>query len=147
MADCHVSWPHTRRDQRSVHSNAHPTGLSKFPDPTTGDMAPLRDATTRRRHRQGGGLPGVFSPPGGWPPEMRPTWRRATAGSDLRVFSRRMPYSRARPALTVPYFFAAGCPRRVCRNPHSVCGLFWTLLPVLTCTVQPVGHFHQHVQT
>ncbi len=57
------------------------------------------------------------------------------------------PYSRIRSALAVPCFFAAGCPRRVCRNPHSVCGLFWTLLPVLTCTVQPVGHFYQYVQT
>ena len=46
---------------------------------------------------------------------------------DLRVFSRRMPYSRIRSALAVPCFSAAGCPRRVCRNPHSVYGLFWTL--------------------
>ena len=53
--------------------------------------------------------------------------RRATARRDLRVFSRRMPYSRARPALAVPCFFVAGCPRRVCRNPPSIFGLFWTL--------------------
>ena len=77
---------------------------------------------------------------------MRPAWRRATARRDLRVFSGCVPYCRIRPALTVPYFSAAGCPRRVCRNPYGIFGLFWILLPVLTCTVQPVGHFHQHMQ-
>ena len=29
------------------------------------------------------------------------------------------PYSRIRPALAVPCFFAAGCPRRVCRDPQA----------------------------
>ena len=79
--------------------------------------------------------------------EVGTAGRWATARRYLRVFSKCTPYSRIRPALAVPYFFAASCPKRVCRNPHNVCGLFWTLLPVLTCTVQPVGHFHQHVQT
>ena len=45
------------------------------------------------------------------------------------------------------FFFAVSCPKRVCRNPYGIFGLFWILLPVLTCTVQPVGHFHQHMQT
>ena len=30
-----------------------------------------------------------------------------------------MPYSRIRPALAVPCFFAAGCPRRACRDPQA----------------------------
>ena len=64
--------------------------------------------------------------------EVGTAGRQTTAGSDLRVFSRRMPYSRARPALAVPYFFAAGCPGRVCRNPPSIFGLFWTHPPALT---------------
>ena len=79
--------------------------------------------------------------------EVGTAGRRATARRDLRVFSRCVPYCRTRPALAVPCFFAAGCPRRVCRNPYGIFGLFWILLPVLTCTVQPVGHFHQHMQT
>ena len=33
-------------------------------------------------------------------------------------------------------FSAASCPRWICRNPHSVCGLFWILLHVPACTIQ-----------
>ena len=61
--------------------------------------------------------------------ELRPAWRRATARRSLRVFSWCVPYCRIRPALAVPYFPAAGCPRRVCRNPPSIRGLFWTPPP------------------
>ena len=40
-----------------------------------------------------------------------------------------IPYSRIRPALTVPYFSAASCSRQVCRNPYSIFSLFWILPP------------------
>ena len=154
------------QQKRSINPPRPATGSRKSnPNPACsnstvqrpGDLASM---TTRRRRRrqQGGGLPGVCE--SAWRPalELRPAWRRAAAGRDLRVgleagpgtaarleagscgegfaslFQGR-PYSRIRSALAVPCFSAAGCPRRVCRNPHSVCGLFWTLLPVLTCTV------------
>ena len=68
--------------------------------------------------------------------EVGTAGRWATARRYLRVFSKCTPYSRIRPALAVPYFFAASCPKRVCRNPPSIFGLFWTLPPVPVCTVQ-----------
>ena len=40
-----------------------------------------------------------------------------------------MPYCRIRPALTALCFSAVSCPRRVCRNPPGIRGLFWTLPP------------------
>ena len=50
------SWAPTRRDQRPVHSNAHPTNSHKFTAPTRGHgrqgTASLRDATTLRRLRR-----------------------------------------------------------------------------------------------
>ena len=97
----------------------------------------LTVTSRRRRHgvqssAQGGGLLGVCESAWRLALELRPARRRATAGRYLRAFSRRMPYSRIRLALTVPYFSAAGCPRRVCRNPPSIFGLFWTLPPALT---------------
>ena len=59
--------------------------------------------------------------------EVGTAGRRATAGRDLRVFSRCTSYCRIRSALAVLCFFAVGCPGRVCRNPPSIFGLFWTL--------------------
>ena len=81
-----------------------------------------RLAMRRRCLRRSGGqcLPVIVEPEGStavrpkgrtvrpaWRPalELRPAWRRATAGKDLRVFSGCVPYCRIRPALTVPYFF------------------------------------------
>ena len=89
-------------------------------------------AATMSRRRRGWGLPCVCGPARKLALELRPAWRRATARRDLRAFSRRVPYSRIRPALAVPYFSAASCPRRVCRNPPSIFGLFWILPPALT---------------
>ena len=100
------------QQKRSINPPRPATGSRKSnPNPACSNSTAQRPGglasmTTRRRHRrqQGGGLPGVFSPPGGWPPEMRPAWRRATAGRHLRVFSGCVPYCRIRSALTVPYF-------------------------------------------
>ena len=58
--------------------------------------------------------------------EVGTAGRRATAGKDLRVFSRCVPHCRTRPALAVPCFSAASCPRRVCRDTPTICGLFQT---------------------
>ena len=58
-------------------------------------------------------------------------------GRDLRVFSRCVSYCRIRPALAVPYFFAAGCPRWVCRNPYSIVRLFWTLFRSAPSAARP----------
>ena len=115
--------PHrTRRDQRPVH-----------PDPRIKPVHPdfLRRGALRRHHDgvdvMGGHCmlwSGLKAGPG--------TAARLEAGNceeGLRVFSRCVPYCRIRPALTVPYFFAASCPRRVCRNPYSIFGLFWILPP------------------
>ena len=78
----------SRRDQRPVSANPQPVPSRKFPEPARPVHSNLRanpvhsnstvqrlggmgmaSATTlrRRRRRQGGGLPGVFSPPEGWP--------------------------------------------------------------------------------
>ena len=70
----------------------------------------LTVTSRRRRHgvqssAQGEGLPGVCGLAWRLAIELRPAWRRATAGRDLRVFSRCRPYSRIRPTLAVPYFF------------------------------------------
>ena len=45
--------------------------------------------------------------------------RRATARRNLRAFSMCVPYCRIRPALTVPCFSAASCPRRICRDSQA----------------------------
>ena len=55
----------------------------------------------------------------------------------MHVFSRRMPYSRIRPALAVPCFSAASCPRRVCRDPYSIVRLFWTLFRSAPSAARP----------
>ena len=109
-------------------------GLLKFHGSTTGgpcvdDDAASTSATTGRRAARRLRV-GLEAGPG--------TAARLEAGSCGEGFAslfQGRPYSRIRSALAVPCFSAAGCPRRVCRNPHSVCGLFWILLPVLTCTV------------
>ena len=106
--------------------------------PGGGQRCRYRDIVDAR----GGGLPGVCESARRLALELRPAWRRATAKKDLRVFSRCVPYCRIRSALVVLYFSAVSCSRWVCRNPHSICGLFWTLPPpALTCTV--LGCFHQ----
>ena len=112
----------------------------------------LTVTSRRRRHgvqssTQGGGAAwrlrvGLRAGPG--------TAARLEAGNCGEVFARLFRVCAILPHQACTdgsFFFAVSCPKRVCRNPYGIFGLFWILLPVLTCTVQPVGHFHQHMQT
>ena len=87
-----------------------------------------RRRTTATRHRMPtqGGLLSVCESARRLALELRPAWRRTTAGRDLRVFSKCVLCSRIRPALMVPYFFVVGCPRRVCRDTPAIRDLFRT---------------------
>ena len=77
---------------------AAPSGSPSPPHHVVTASAPFRC------RRKGGGLPGVCGLTRRLALELRPAWRRATAGRDLRVFSKCVPHCRVRPALAVPCF-------------------------------------------
>ena len=110
----HARRPQGRRDQRPVHSNARPANLLKFPAPARGAWASVYGIASRCGDDACVAVGAC-------------TQARLEAGNCEEGFTclfQGRPYSRIRSALAVPCLFAAGCPRRVCRDSYSIFGLF-----------------------